>query len=91
MTAPTSGTYVDGQSVTIYWLASNFATGSTISLCYDQDTAINGNEHYIEVDKVTAANSGGYSSYTWTIGASRRASIMWADIYGRTASPRSRT
>ena len=37
--------------MSIYWLASNFATGSTISLCYDQDTAINGNEHYIEVEQ----------------------------------------
>ncbi len=69
MTAPTSGSYVPGQQVNIYWMASNFAAGSTVSLCYDTDTAINGNEHYIEVDKAAAGTSGQYGSYTWTIPA----------------------
>jgi cyclophilin family peptidyl-prolyl cis-trans isomerase len=68
ITAPTSGTYTVGQEVTIYWTANNYASGATISLCYDNDKIINHTEHYIEVDKVTASNAGGYSSYTWTIG-----------------------
>ena len=55
--------------MSIYWIASKFADGSTVSLCYDTDSVINGNEHYVEVDKVTAANSGRYSNYTWTVPA----------------------
>jgi hypothetical protein len=69
ITAPASGSYVPGQQVSVYWIADNFASGSTVNLCYDQDTAINGNEHYIEVSQVTAANPGKYSSYTWTVPA----------------------
>ncbi len=69
ITAPTSGSYAQGQDATIYWVASNFADGSTVNLFLDTDTAINGNEHYIEISKVTAANSGGYSHYTFTVPA----------------------
>ena len=36
---------------------------STISLCYDSDKYINGNEHWIEIDSVTAANGSG--TYDW--------------------------
>ena len=67
ITSPTSGSYVPGEEVSVYWIADNFASGSTVNLCYDSDTKLNGNEHYFEVGQVTAANSGGYSSYTWTI------------------------
>jgi cyclophilin family peptidyl-prolyl cis-trans isomerase len=71
ITAPTSGSFAPGQQVKIYWTANNFADGSTVSLCYDQDTAINGNEHYIEINQATmaATDAGNYRSYTWTVPA----------------------
>lgn len=69
ITAPVASTYMPGQQATIFWTASNFAAGSKISLFYDTDTRLNGNEKYIEIDQVTAANAGGYSNYTWTIPA----------------------
>ena len=63
---PTSGTYQVGQTVNIQWSASNVGTGGKISLCYDADTTWNnGNEHWIEVDQVSAANGPG--SYTWNL------------------------
>lgn len=63
LTVPTSGTYNVGESVTIAWKASNVPAGATISLCIDSDGKWNGNEKWIEVDKVTASN--GYGTYTW--------------------------
>ena len=63
LTAPGSGTYNVGQNVSIQWSASNVRNGGTISLCYDVDNRWNGNEHWIEIDQVAAAN--GKGSYTW--------------------------
>ena len=63
LTGPTSGSYAAGRSVTIEWTAANVVAGSKISLCYDTDTAFNGNEHWIEIDGVAAANGSG--TYTW--------------------------
>ena len=63
VTGPTSGTYKAGQAVNVSWTAGNVAAGNTISLCYDTDTTFNGNEHWIEIDRVTAANGSG--AYTW--------------------------
>jgi len=86
VTSPASGTYVAGQDVTVYWTASNAAAGSTVSLCYDQDTVINHNEHYVEVDKVSAAsvNASGYGSYTFSTSAMKPgkyylAGYLWSD------------
>ena len=64
LTGPTSGTYTAGEIVPIEWTAAAVPEGSTISLCYDEDTTWwNGNEHWIEVDQVAAANGAG--SYNW--------------------------
>jgi hypothetical protein len=64
LTSPTSGTFTAGQTVSIQWTASNVAAGSTVSLCYDQDTIWwNGNETWIEVGQVAATNGNG--SYSW--------------------------
>ena len=64
LTAPTSGSYTAGEVVSIQWTAGGVGSGSTISLCYDEDTTWwNGNEHWIEIDQVTAAN--GDDSYNW--------------------------
>ena len=64
MTAPTSGTYTAGDVVAIEWVADGVVSGSTISLCYDEDTTWwNGNEHWIAVDSVPAADGAG--SYNW--------------------------
>ena len=38
------------------WTAGNVVAGSTISLCYDTDPTFNGNEHWIEIDAVAAAD-----------------------------------
>jgi cyclophilin family peptidyl-prolyl cis-trans isomerase len=63
VTGPTSGSYQAGQAVSIGWTAGNVAAAGKISLCYDTDTTFNGNEHWIEVDRVAAAN--GANVYTW--------------------------
>ena len=63
LTGPTSGTYTVGQSVPIQWTAAKVGSGSTISLCYDTDTIINGNERWIEIDQVAGAEGSG--SYSW--------------------------
>ena len=60
---PTAGTYQAGNAVAIQWTAGGVISGGKISLCYDTDTAFNGNEHWIEIDGVPASNSGG--TYTW--------------------------
>ncbi len=61
--SPTSGSYVSGALITISCSASDFASGSKISLCYDTDTTFNHNEKWIEIDKVTAAS--GTNTYVW--------------------------
>ena len=67
ITGPTSGTYAPGQNITISWDAENVSANSVITLCLDQDTKLwNGNERWIEVDKVAAANGAG--SYTFDPG-----------------------
>ena len=64
MASPTSGTFTAGQDVAIAWTAANVPAGSKISLCYDPDMNFwNGNETWIEVDQVAAANGAG--SYIW--------------------------
>ena len=64
LSGPTAGRFTVGQSVPIQWAAANVEAGSTISLCLDQDTVWNnGNETWIEVNQVAAANGNG--SYTW--------------------------
>jgi hypothetical protein len=62
---PSAGTFTAGTNVTIAWTATNVDTAgpSKISLGYDQDATIDGNEHWLEVDQVTAAN--GTGSYVW--------------------------
>jgi hypothetical protein len=63
---PSLGTFIAGQSVTIQWAADVVAGHVTkISLGYDTDTtAFDANEHWIEVDQITAAN--GTGPYTWS-------------------------
>ena len=64
LTAPVGGTYSAGQDVTFQWIVENARANSTISLCYDEDQVwSNGNEHWIEVGQIAAAN--GQGSYTW--------------------------
>ena len=66
LTGPSAGTFTAGQNVTIGWTAANVdAAGvSKISLGYDPDsTAFDANQHWLEVDHVTAAN--GTATYVW--------------------------
>ena len=63
ITAPTSGTYTAGATVQIQWTANSVGPGSQVALCYDPDTIWNGNEHWIEVNQVAAANGAG--AYSW--------------------------
>ena len=66
LTGPTAGTFVAGQCVTIQWTATNVDTAAPtkISLGYDTDaTAFDANEHWIEIDGVTAAS--GTVAYGW--------------------------
>jgi hypothetical protein len=66
LTGPSAGTFSAGQSVTIHWTAANVdvAGPTKITLGYDPDTTpFDANEHWIEVDQVTAANGAG--SYSW--------------------------
>lgn len=69
VTSPTSGTFVSGKTVTVYWSAANAPAGSTVNLCLDRDTKFNGNEKWIttSVDNASAAAVNGYHKYTWTI------------------------
>ncbi|MGA2061650.1 MAG: hypothetical protein ABSG67_14290, partial [Thermoguttaceae bacterium] len=63
LTGPNSGTYAPGQPITIGWTANNISGDKVISLCLDKDARLwNGNERWIEIDKVPAANCNG--SYT---------------------------
>ncbi len=61
---PSPTSYRVGESVTVRWTATNTPANAKISLCYDTDTAWNGNETWIEIDKLTAADGAG--SYTWS-------------------------
>jgi sugar lactone lactonase YvrE len=66
LTGPNAGTFSTGQSVSIQWTAADVdvAGPTKITLGYDADaTAFDANEHWIEVDEVTAANGAG--SYSW--------------------------
>ncbi len=66
ITGPGSGTFYTGQSVSIQWTAANVdvAGPTTITLGYDPDaTVFDANQHWIEIDGVTAAN--GTGSYSW--------------------------
>ncbi len=63
LSGPNFGTYQAGTSINIQWTAGNVVAGSKISLCYDPDTTFNGNEHWIEIDGVAAANGPG--TYAW--------------------------
>jgi nuclear transport factor 2 (NTF2) superfamily protein len=64
LTGPTSGTYTVGQEVTIAWTAANVRAGSSLSLCYDEDTTwLNGNEHWIVIDALPV--SAGSGSWKW--------------------------
>ena len=64
LSGPTSGTFAPGQNITITWTAANVSANDVITLCLDKDTTLfNGNEKWIEVDKVTAANGDGSYSF----------------------------
>ena len=75
LTGPTSGTFAAGQTVSIQWTAGNVGAGSSISLCYDPDKTLNGNEHWIEIGQVTAAN--GSNSYTWNTTGCRTGHVLY--------------
>ena len=78
LSGPTSGTFAAGQSITINWTAGNISSNDVITLCLDRDTTLwNGNEKWIEVDKVAAANGAG--RIVSTRPESHRARITWAD------------
>ena len=54
--------------------------GSKISLCYDADPIFNGNEHWIEIDSVAAADGDGqFPGYTGGVapGTYFIAGYMW--------------
>ena len=66
LSGPSAGTFTGGHIVTIQWSATNVDTSgpTKVSLAYDVDsTAFDSNEHWLEVDQVTAANGAG--SYAW--------------------------
>ena len=69
LTGPTVGTFSPGTSVTIAWMASNVdVNGRTkIALGYDPDTTpFDANQHWIEIDGVTAANGAGPNIWNTT-------------------------
>jgi hypothetical protein len=64
LSGPKSATYTVGQDIPVTWTAGNVVSGSKISLAYDADTTWwNGNEQWIEIDQVAAANGPG--TYNW--------------------------
>ncbi len=69
ITAPASGSYVAGQTVTINWTAANVPAGSNISLCWLSDggggATWGATTKWLEIGQVQAANGNG--SYEWTI------------------------
>ncbi|MCE5267958.1 MAG: peptidylprolyl isomerase [Planctomycetaceae bacterium] len=64
LTAPATGKYNAGQSVTVAWKAQNISTGATVSLCLDSDNAWNGNEKWLAVDAAATTNASGYGMYS---------------------------
>ena len=70
VTSPVSGTYTVGQDVKVYWLATNAPASSTVSLCYDTDTAFNGNEHWVQTNlnnsQMPAVSGYRYASFNTT-------------------------
>ncbi|MGB2821627.1 MAG: LEPR-XLL domain-containing protein [Phycisphaerae bacterium] len=61
LVAPVSGTIAAGQPLSIEWTAGGMVPGSTISLCYDEDTTwLNGNEHWIVVDTPVSQGPGAH-------------------------------
>ena len=66
LSGPSAGTITAGHSLTIAWTAANVdvAGPTKITLGYDPDvTPFDANQHWLEVDGVTAAN--GAASYSW--------------------------
>jgi hypothetical protein len=63
LTSPSATSYTAGQSAAINWTIANAPTSGSVSLCYDVDTTWNGNEKWIEIGKVAAANGNG--TYAW--------------------------
>ncbi len=61
LTAPTSGSYTAGQTVSIQWAAGNVVAGSTIALCYDTGTSFS-NATWITFNQAAATGNG---SYNW--------------------------
>jgi hypothetical protein len=60
---PAPATANPGNIVPIQYNTNNIVAGSTISLCYDEDTTwFNGNEHWLVVDMPVAQGAG---SYAW--------------------------
>ena len=63
LTAPAAVTVTAGDVVTVQWTAGNVPAGSTVSLCYDEDTVWwNENEHWFVVDTPVSEGAG---SYLW--------------------------
>jgi len=59
VTGPGGVTVAPGDQVSVTWSAYNVVPGSTISLCYDEDTTWwNGNEHWITVDMPVSSGPG---------------------------------
>jgi hypothetical protein len=63
LTGPVSASYPAGAAVMISWMAGGVTPGSNVSLCYETTPYFTGNEHWIEIGGVQAAN--GAYSYTW--------------------------
>jgi hypothetical protein len=63
VTAPSSTSFQTNQTIVIAWYATNVVANTKISLCYDKDATINGNETWITINTVSAAN--GYGTYKW--------------------------
>jgi hypothetical protein len=84
---PSAGAFTAGTNVTIAWTATNVDTNgpSKISLGYDKDATVDGNEHWIEIDGVTAANGAG--SYVWnTTGVAAGTYYLGGYMYDFTTS-----
>ncbi len=84
ITAPTSGSFTPGQTVTIQWTAANVDPGTKISLAYDTTTNW-GNVKWIEIGAVAATNGSG--SYTWNTTGVAPAPTTWAAISTTTRRP----
>ena len=74
--------FIRGDAVTIQWTAANVPDPqTTVTLFYDEDNIwLNGNERWIEMDQVLAAN--GADSYDWrTVGVSDGAYYVGGYMY----------